>query len=78
MSFKTTVDPQKCNGCEECLEICSADVFKMRQGKAIPQRAEECVGCESCVEICKEEAITVEDTSVELSDTCLELLKDIL
>ena len=78
MSFKTTVDSQKCNGCEECLEICSADVFEMRQGKAIPQRAEECVGCESCVEICKEEAITVEDTSVELSDTCFELLKDIL
>ena len=78
MSFKTTVDSQKCNGCEECLEICSADVFEMRQGKAIPQRAEECVGCESCVEICKEEAITVEDNSVELSDTCFELLKDIL
>jgi len=78
MSFKTTVDPQKCSGCEECLEICSVDVFEMRQGKAIPQRAEECVGCESCVEICKEAAIAVEDISVELSDTCLELLKDIL
>ena len=78
MSFKTTVDPKKCNGCEECLEVCSADVFEMRQGKANPQRAEECVGCESCVEICKEAAIAVEDIRVELSDTCLSLLKDIL
>ena len=68
----------ECNGCEECLEICTADVFEMRQGKAIPERAEECVGCESCVEICKEEAITVEDTRVALSGTCLSLLKDIL
>ena len=78
MAFKTTVDPQKCNGCEECLEICSSDVFEMQQGKAIPARAEDCVGCESCVEICNEEAITVEDTRVELSDTCLSLLKGIL
>ena len=78
MAFKTRVDPKKCNGCEECLEICTADVFEMRQGKAIPQRVEDCVGCESCVEICKEGAITIEDTRVELSGTCLELLKDIL
>ena len=78
MSFRTTVNSQKCSGCEECLEICSADVFEMQQGKAIPARAEDCVGCETCVEICKEEAITVEDNSVELSDTCLNLLKDIL
>ena len=78
MSFKTTVDPQKCNGCEECVDICSANVFEMQQGKAIPARAEDCVGCESCVEICEEEAITVEDTRVDLSDTCLQLLRDIL
>ena len=78
MAFKTSVNPDKCNGCEACLEICSADMFKMRHGKAISERAETCVGCESCVEICKEAAITVVDTRVELSSTCLELLKDIL
>lgn len=78
MSYKTSVDREKCSGCEECLEICSAGVFEMQNGKAVPVRAEDCLGCESCIDVCKETAITVEDTRVQLSSTCLSLLKDIL
>ena len=78
MAYKTTVDNEKCSGCEECLEVCTADVFEMHQGKAVAVRVEECIGCESCVEICKEGAVTVVDTRVELSSTCAELLKNIL
>ena len=50
----------------------------MQAGKAVVVRPDNCVGCESCVEICKEEAVAVDDTRVELSDTCMALLKDIL
>ncbi len=78
MPFKTYVDNEKCSGCEECLEVCSAEVFEMKAGKAVAVRPDDCVGCESCVEICKEDAVTVDDTRVEMSDTCLSLLKDIL
>ncbi len=78
MAFRTSVNKEKCSGCEECLEICSAEVFEIHAGKAIAVRPDDCVGCESCVDICKEEAITLEDTRVELSDTCLALLKNIL
>ena len=78
MSFKTTVDKKRCSGCEECLEVCSTDVFEMQKGKAKVVREEDCVGCESCVDVCKENAITVEDTEVELSNTAASLLKDIL
>jgi len=78
MAYKTDVDKDKCTGCEECLEACSAGVFEMQQGKAFPVRAEDCLGCQSCVDVCRENAITVEDTRVQLSSTCLSLLKDIL
>lgn len=78
MAFKTSVDSRKCNGCEECLEACSAGVLEIRQGKAVAVHPDECLGCQSCVDVCKENAITVEDTRVQLSSTCLNLLKDIL
>ncbi|MBW1696181.1 MAG: 4Fe-4S dicluster domain-containing protein [Deltaproteobacteria bacterium] len=78
MAYLTTVDRRKCSGCEECLEACTSEVFEIRDGKAEAVRDEDCVGCESCVEVCKEGAITVTDTEVELSETALSLLKDIL
>ncbi|MDF1592393.1 MAG: ferredoxin family protein [Desulfobacterales bacterium] len=78
MAFKTNVDSRKCNGCEECLEVCSAGVLEVRNGKAIAVYPDSCVGCQSCVDVCKENAITMEDTRVQLSGTCLNLLKDIL
>ena len=78
MAFKTTVDRKKCSGCEDCIEACSADVLEAHLGKADVVRPDDCVGCESCVDVCKEGAITIEDTRVQLSNTCLELFKDIL
>ena len=78
MAYKPSVNRNKCNGCEECLEVCSAGVFEMHDGRAETIRPDDCVGCESCVEICEERAITVEDTRVELSPICEQLLKSIL
>jgi NAD-dependent dihydropyrimidine dehydrogenase PreA subunit len=78
MAFKTSVDRNACNGCEECLEVCSTGVFEIQKGKAVAVYQDECLGCESCIDVCKEHAITVEDTRVQLSSTCLNLLKDIL
>ncbi len=57
--FKVEVDPAKCVGDEECVEVCPVNVFELQDGKAVPVRAEECLGCESCIEVCEEEAITV-------------------
>jgi NAD-dependent dihydropyrimidine dehydrogenase PreA subunit len=59
MGYEVVVDQQKCEGCEECTEVCPVDVFEMQDDKSIPVNAEECLGCESCVEVCDEEAITV-------------------
>ncbi len=78
MAFEVMVDIQKCNGCEECLEVCTVSVFEMRDGKSIPARVKECLGCQSCVEICKEKAITVKELEPEMSEIARMLLKDIL
>ena len=78
MGFNVELDKEKCSGCEECLDACTAAIFEMRNGKSVPVNAKDCVGCFSCVEICEQEAITVEETGIEMSDTCLSLLRDIL
>ncbi len=59
--WEVTVDKDKCDGDEECVDVCPVDVFEMVDGKADPVNAEECLGCESCVEVCEFDAITVEE-----------------
>jgi NAD-dependent dihydropyrimidine dehydrogenase PreA subunit len=70
MVFIPTINREKCKGCEECLEACSADVFEMQQGKSVPVKPEECLGCQSCVEVCEENAISVEETGQVLTEQC--------
>jgi len=59
MGYEVVVDPEKCEGCEECIEVCPVDVYELVDDKSVPVNAEECLGCESCVEVCEHEAITV-------------------
>ncbi len=61
MAFHVTVDPDKCVGDEECVEVCPVDVYEMQDGKAVPVNEDECLGCESCIEVCEQDAITVEE-----------------
>jgi NAD-dependent dihydropyrimidine dehydrogenase PreA subunit len=78
MPFTVMVKKEKCKGCEECLEACTAQVFEMKEGKSDPVHSEECLGCQNCVEVCTESAISVDELRVELSETCLSLLREIL
>lgn len=78
MVFNVTVDPQKCKGCEDCLEVCTTRVFEIKEGACVPVRPENCVGCQSCAQICKESAITVVESQPDMSDTLRSLLQDIL
>lgn len=52
------VDPDKCDGCEECVELCPVDVFDMSD-KAFPMRPQNCLGCRTCVAVCQPEAIVI-------------------
>ena len=78
MAFRVTVDEEKCKGCEECVEVCTAEVFEMQEGKSVPVNEEKCLGCESCREVCEEKAIRVVELQSDLSEIARSLLRDIL
>lgn len=59
--WQVVVDKEKCTGDAGCVEVCPVDVYKLKEGKAEPVKAEDCLGCESCVEVCEAGAITVEE-----------------
>ena len=59
--WQISVDKEKCNGCNECVEGCPGEVYELLENKAVPTNSRECHGCFTCVELCDEDAITVED-----------------
>ncbi|HHN65861.1 MAG TPA: 4Fe-4S dicluster domain-containing protein [Nitrospirae bacterium] len=59
MLYIVTVDDAKCEGCEECVNICPQGVFEMEDSKSLPSNSSECVYCESCLGVCPTEAITI-------------------
>ena len=78
MGFTVELNKEKCSGCEACVEVCTAQVLAMHNGKSVTVNTKDCIGCLSCVEVCEPEVIKVEETGVEMSATCAALLRDIL
>ena len=52
------VDPERCDGCEECWRYCPVDVFDVFH-KASPARPRSCLGCRTCEAVCKSKAIVI-------------------
>ena len=78
MPVQIAVDREKCKGCEECVEVCTVQVFRVEDGKSVPVNVDLCIGCETCVQVCKEKAINVVNLKKDLSETACFLLRDIL
>ena len=57
--YLVSVDNDKCDGCEECVNACPQMVFKITDGKSDPYQAGECVFCETCLSMCPNTAITI-------------------
>jgi len=55
------IDPEKCNGCGECLFQCGVYVFEFnaRLYRARVKRGADCVECFICENTCPAHAITV-------------------
>jgi len=54
-----TVDKEKCDGCESCVEECPSEAISMVDEKA-EINAETCVDCGVCVDACPSDAISME------------------
>jgi NAD-dependent dihydropyrimidine dehydrogenase PreA subunit len=54
-------DPELCQGCGTCVQICPTDVFRMdRENKrALIKYPEDCQLCELCMLECPAKALTV-------------------
>ena len=59
------IDPDKCDGCEECVKFCPVNVFDMSI-KATPARPQNCLGCGTCVAVCKSKAIIITEITEHL------------
>jgi NAD-dependent dihydropyrimidine dehydrogenase PreA subunit len=59
--YLVTVNTDKCEGCEECVNNCPVGVFQMKDGKADPFQADLCEGCETCVSVCSTGAVTLSE-----------------
>ncbi|MEW6003506.1 MAG: 4Fe-4S binding protein [Nitrospirota bacterium] len=59
--YFVTVDTEKCEGCEECVNNCPVEVFRMNDGKADPVNADSCEGCETCTSVCPSGAVTLKE-----------------
>lgn len=54
------INPEKCNLCNVCVEICPEDVLKNENEKIEAIYEEECWYCGSCMMDCKQDAIKVD------------------
>ncbi len=59
--YLITIEAEKCDGCEECINLCPSEVFELKDGKSVAVNPDECVYCLTCVEGCPNGAITVEE-----------------
>lgn len=54
------VDPNKCAGCAECIEVCPTEAITLTDDGVAVVDPEMCGDCGVCVDTCPSEAITLE------------------
>jgi NAD-dependent dihydropyrimidine dehydrogenase PreA subunit len=53
------LDPEKCNRCSMCMDVCPRDVFSMGTKSILIRNLDNCMECGACALNCPEEALTV-------------------
>jgi NAD-dependent dihydropyrimidine dehydrogenase PreA subunit len=59
--YQIIINTEKCDGCEECINICPSNVLVLADGKSVAEKPEDCAGCLSCVEACPNECIVINE-----------------
>lgn len=62
------IDPEKCNGCGECVPSCAEGAIKLINGKAVLSADNLCDGLGACLGECPQGAITVEEREGDAFD----------
>jgi NAD-dependent dihydropyrimidine dehydrogenase PreA subunit len=52
------IDPDKCEGCGECVNICPTESIEIANEKAVVVKADECTECQACEAACPNGAIS--------------------
>jgi len=50
-------DPEKCNGCGNCVKVCLGDCWEISKKKARITSLDECMECGACWYVCEQDAI---------------------
>jgi NAD-dependent dihydropyrimidine dehydrogenase PreA subunit len=56
-----TIYQDKCNGCEECVLSCPAEVLEIIDGKTAAISGQDCLACRTCEQVCPNDAITISE-----------------
>ncbi len=56
--FIAEIDPEKCDGCGECVDECPSGAISIKDGKAVVNEA-LCKGCGACGGVCPNKAINL-------------------
>jgi NAD-dependent dihydropyrimidine dehydrogenase PreA subunit len=62
------IDPEKCNGCGECVPSCAEGAIKLINGKAVLSADNLCDGLGACLGECPQGAISIEERESDAFD----------
>ena len=51
------IEEEKCTGCANCVNVCLASCFEIKEKKAYIKNLEECMECAACWYICEQDAL---------------------
>lgn len=63
---KPVIDPEKCTGCTDCLDVCDEEAIEGKKGFIHIIDPDMCENCGKCQEVCEEGAIVIQDGSIKV------------